>query len=395
LYIGASPYNTVTGNQINYNSNWGIYLDDSESSFLTGNRLSGNNVNLKVGGSQDNFYKQSIDTSNTVEGKPVYYVQDATGTTYGNETNAGVFYCINCTDVVIEDLVLSSNNDYGIYLRNALHSTVQNNIIRGASQGIRLYNSEYNQLLNNHVSNNDNGIILSAGWRTEISGNIVNYNDAQGIGLGGSPYNKIHHNIVRMNGTGTSLYDSTFNEIYSNYFVDNLEQAIISGPASIANMFNLPLPTGGNYWSGWTSPDNNSDGIVDSPFIFSGGQDDLPLAAPADCNEPVLRISYADAYWPSMSAYAARHLSVDYHIDSFFDVYWDLDVEGTQSTNGVIGIGLSELGPLDVMINSTSPNFTYKYSVPDGVVSFKTTIYTTAQDSCGNTYEYPGPWPGA
>jgi hypothetical protein len=43
------------------------------------------------------------------------------------------------------------------------------------------------------------------------------------------------------------------------------------------NVFYLDESVGGNYWSNWTTPDNNLDGIVDYPFaIFVGGTDNFP-----------------------------------------------------------------------------------------------------------------------
>jgi hypothetical protein len=41
-------------------------------------------------------------------------------------------------------------------------------------------------------------------------------------------------------------------------------------------VFNLDKPTGGNYWSDWTSPDADGDGFVDNPYVFTDGQDNLP-----------------------------------------------------------------------------------------------------------------------
>ena len=47
-------------------------------------------------------------------------------------------------------------------------------------------------------------------------------------------------------------------------------------------MFDLGDPTeedgkGGNYWSNWTSPDDDGDGIVDNPYVMPPyGQDNYP-----------------------------------------------------------------------------------------------------------------------
>jgi len=36
------------------------------------------------------------------------------------------------------------------------------------------------------------------------------------------------------------------------------------------------MPTGGNYWSGWTTPNADGDAFVDNPYVFTSGQDALP-----------------------------------------------------------------------------------------------------------------------
>jgi hypothetical protein len=69
-------------------------------------------------------------------------------------------------------------------------------------------------------------------------------------------------------------YNCNNNEIYHNNFIDNQTHAYIS--SSIGNIFSLTLPTGGNYWSGWTTPNIDGDAFVDIPYVFAAGEDVLP-----------------------------------------------------------------------------------------------------------------------
>jgi hypothetical protein len=72
---------------------------------------------------------------------------------------------------------------------------------------------------------------------------------------------------------------SDYNQIYNNNFISNhSNQAVVRG---YNNIFNLAAPTGGNYWSNWTTPDTNGDGFVDNPYVVnSGSRDYLPWTTP-------------------------------------------------------------------------------------------------------------------
>ena len=76
-----------------------------------------------------------------------------------------------------------------------------------------------------------------------------------------------------------TCYGASNFTFYINNFIDNATQVLAAGTN---NRFNLPLPEGGNFWSDWTSADNDGDGIVDLPYVIADrdgnpvAQDDLP-----------------------------------------------------------------------------------------------------------------------
>ena len=84
---------------------------------------------------------------------------------------------------------------------------------------------------------------------------------------------------------------SVGNEIYSNNFIGNNGGAgAIDGISG--NVFDLPMPVGGNHWSNFNESgegctDANGDGICDGPFVFDGGQDNLPWTSPDGWLSPI------------------------------------------------------------------------------------------------------------
>ncbi len=245
--------NILTGNIANSNKNSGIQIYQSINNTLTNNAMSANRYNFHVAGNEASRWDHNIDTTNIVEGQPIYYVYGESDTIYDNTTapNAGVFYAAACDNITIRDLTPASNNYVDICLWGTHNSTIENVSASNSRYGIALSNSSNNTLTGNIANSNYDGVYISH----RCSNNIMTYN------------------TVSNNHRGIYIDYSSNNQIYNNNFIDNTSHAYVYGTD---NVFNLDAPTGGNYWSGWTSPDVDGDGFVDLPYFFSGGQDNLP-----------------------------------------------------------------------------------------------------------------------
>ena len=244
-----SNYNTLTDNTANNNVH-GISLDSSSSNTLTSNIMSDNEHNFMLYGSQDSEYDNDIDISNTVDGKPIYYIRNAVNQVYDSLTNAGTFYCINCENVVLRDLTLTKNY-IGVFFWKTSNSRIENITVSENDLGIYLYSSSSNTLTANTANDNLHGIFLYSSSSNTLTANTANDNYL-----------------------GLRLVNSNDNEVYNNFINNSMIQADVSGGSG--NVFNSDKPIGGNYWSDHTSPDVDYDGFVDSAYIFTGGQDDLP-----------------------------------------------------------------------------------------------------------------------
>jgi len=55
--------------------------------------MNGNQENFYLYGDTDSDFDNNIDTSNLVDGKPIYYLIKDSDTTYDSSSNAGTFYC--------------------------------------------------------------------------------------------------------------------------------------------------------------------------------------------------------------------------------------------------------------------------------------------------------------
>ena len=126
------------------------------------------------------------------------------------------------------------------------------------------------------------------------------------------------------------------------------------------------------------------------------GNWDIYYAGESACTSPGLSLSVPVPYWASMADYTAGILSVDWSLSNPGEnTAYNINIIGSSSTNGVSLISALPAVIGDLGGGGGSGAFTFQYYVPPGAVSFKTTTYVNAGDICGNSYAYPGPFPGA
>ena len=238
IYLRDSHSSTLTSNTADSNYYAGIWLDYSDSSTLTGNTMSGNKCNFGVYGGSLSDYILNIDTSNLVDGKPIYYWVDRHGGTIPDD--AGFVGIVNSRDITVKDLTLTNNGqgvilaytnnsrienvnasnncENGIYLLHSHSNNLTNNSAPENDYGIRMYSSSNNNIANNTANlNSRSGIYLDSSSNNNITNNTANYNNRKGIYLGDfSNNNIISNNNVSYNTDGIRIEDSTHNKIENN-----------------------------------------------------------------------------------------------------------------------------------------------------------------------------------
>jgi len=111
----------------------------------------------------------------------------------------------------------------GIYFNNVVNGKIINNNCSINDNGIYLYQSYNNEILNNTANSNEvSGINLEQSSNNVISGNIVKYNTNDGIKIVGSS-NTISGNIVIHNG----YFEIHAFYAHNNVFSENTAHAII------------------------------------------------------------------------------------------------------------------------------------------------------------------------
>jgi len=180
----------------------------------------------------------------------------------------------------------------GIFLVSSKYNVLKNNIVSHSGQGILLENATHNDILAGHVYDNVDGIALCCqSDHNYLYNNNVSSNDV------GARINHANGTTVRANtfhaneDTGILLKNAGNTTVFFNNFLTNAVQANASGDN---RWYNETLQQG-NYWDDYTGTDSNGNGIGDTPYNISGGnnQDLYPLMEPwqADTTPPVTALS--------------------------------------------------------------------------------------------------------
>ncbi len=259
------------------------------------------------------FNSHSIDSTNKVNGKPIYYYANKTNLGRSNFTNAGQVILANCSysnasnlfvlrcsrgisvfsghnntiannncsynsvgiEVIASDnCTIAKNNcsncQYGMNLKNFARSNVIENEIAHNEDGIyfdSLFNN--NNISKNHAYKNNLGFYMTGCSHNEISWNNVSYNYGEGIYIRDSNDDNITNNVANHNNLNGIYFYSCYNEIVSkNTASYNAFEGIVMAGTSHNNIVSRN-----------TANQNGRNGIV-----ASGSTDCQIVANHADYN---------------------------------------------------------------------------------------------------------------
>jgi parallel beta-helix repeat protein len=262
-----------------------------------------------------NILVKNLNLSNNVQN---IFVLSSNDTVIANNSVANSVYGIDASDYGWFDY--NTSTYYRLY---SFNTTVKGNIVADNGVGIRTY-SDNSIVINNTLLRNPLGIYTMGASNSIISANLIVASDLNvtylgpdlqifynpewpwerswelstmvigGLIVGGSN-NLIHDNTVMDSSIGINMNDylrnyyGSGNMIFHNNFVNNtLHQAIEARRGG--NHWSYGYPSGGNYWSDYSStdlyrgPDQNvtgSDGIGDTSYsLYPDNKDRYPLMNP-------------------------------------------------------------------------------------------------------------------
>ena len=351
ILFTAGTDNTVTNNIVSNNNYSGIKVGYSTNNQIINNTvLSSSGYGIYVYGDYKNksHFDNLIDTTNTVNGKSVYYYFDESNKVIEglDTTHLTLAYCSNFT--VINSNIsngdgvylayssnssfngneISSNNVDGIYLLYSHGNSISDNIISSNSDhGICLDGSDRNDIAGNTVSNNDDGIWL---WdysdNNIISGNNILLNKGDGVYLRRSDNNRITRNTISSSGSfGIYLfYYSANNLIYHNNLIGNVGHLTQAGEYETYgnNFWDNGSIDGGNYWSDHACTGNPSDGT--QPYYIEGD-------------------AHAIDYYPFQDPIGGYKDYGDAKISA--PKMWDLGYDGTGIKISILDTGIDDTHP--------------------------------------------------
>ena len=325
VWLRSSFNNSFCRNTVANNSNFGFVLEWSPENLLEDNVIIGNEYNFGVDGYELSHFIQDVKTSNTINGKAVYYL-------------------INESNLIINP---STHPDLGyLALVNSYNITIEGFELKNNGEGLLLANTTNSQIKINEMANNVRGIVLYWSTCNTISGN----------------------NITNNNYPGIEIYCSSDNHFYHNNILNNSEQVWRVDQRS-TNVWDNGYPSGGNYWSNYTGIDlfcgsyqnaTSSDGIGDMPYVIDDcNRDDYPLMGPFN--------TFDAGVWNEV-AYNFDIISnstvSDFHFNPEEGAFIRFNVTGENGTVGFCKVTIpkqllwAEGGQWNVLVNGQSVNYT-------------------------------------
>jgi len=209
-------------------------------------------------------------------------------------------------------LKLGNPGSTGMGLSGRSNVTIKNTNVQGFGTGINLDGASYNTISQNNFTSNTQGIRFVASADSNV----------------------IQENRMKQNTIDIYISSSNNNQIYHDYLTTTAKITVSGGN----NIWDNGYPSGGNYWSGYTGNadlhsglyqnETGRDGIADSPYIISAGnQDRYPLMYPWN-PKPVNNINTGLGYSTIQAAIDAPETLNGHTIYAKAGIYYEHVVMG-------------------------------------------------------------------
>ncbi len=286
----------IVNNKIVDNHRCGIYLDESDSTYIVNNSISNNWISIFIycstndtiidnimannsifiqGDSLEEWITHTIE-NNTVNGKPVYYWKNQAGGIIPED--AGEIILANCHGINIEgqklkysSIILAASSD--ILIAN---SSIVSNVISIYTTFL----SNNITIVNNTLSNTDYGAGIVIDWLSSnntILDNNISDNYRFGIWLYYSDSNFIRDNMLSNNGLALYLWNSSSNNIENNVVSNNYEgiYLVFSNNDIIMRniMINNSIFIDGYYFENWVSHIIEKNTVNGKPVYYWKNRD--------------------------------------------------------------------------------------------------------------------------
>jgi parallel beta-helix repeat protein len=298
---GALVDNNLIYNNTIIDNHFGILVSRSCGNVFRNNTMANNTYTFGVWGSSLSHFIQDIDTSNTIDGKPSYYLLNESNITISSDLFPDIGYLglVNSTNILVKGLKLE-NNRQGILFAHTTNSIIENVTLSNNSYGLELFEAFNNTIKDSNITCTF-GVYLESSHSNTISNNHIADGRGTGIQLDYSNHNTITKNMIVDNFGGIELELSNYNNIFHNNFIDNKFHARVSF-LGLDNKWDNGYPSGGNYWndyrgvdlySGLHQNETSYDWIGDTSYtIIGNGQDNYPLMHPFVSEMEEMRIAY-------------------------------------------------------------------------------------------------------
>ncbi len=267
LDFGNNSYNLISDNEIKdiHMYSVGIRVGGKSNKFMR-NLMNNCGIGLSAASSLQDLTTHSIDTTNLVNGQPIYYYANETHLGLQNFSNAGQILLVNCNNSVLSNMAFS-NGIAGISLYHCDNNLIQKISVQNpTAYGIALISSDNNTFLDNELNNIGAGFYAWFSHNNTFQNNKIQHN-YYGIRFVGCINNTFLDNYIYNNSKeGISIdSDSNGNIFWLNLIINNFINAVDN---SIFNKWDNGSI--GNYWDDYIGTDSNNDNIGDVPYNITG-----------------------------------------------------------------------------------------------------------------------------